>query len=207
MKIKIKNKKGYYVAKKRWMFRVSPFLLAAIFMVGFWGTAFPMPPEAFDSTFDRPRFKEGRHTRFSPEERETVRKRINLIKIWRLSEELDLSEEKADKLFPVIRRFDKEKLELEKERNELMKNLRENLKKGKSKDTKLKKIIIKLEENYAALQNLKKEKFNEMKDILSVEEQVKLILFMEYFPKEIRSIIGDAKRKERERRVRGFLRE
>ena len=206
MKKAIRNKKRY-APDSRWARLVFILLFSAMFLAGSSGAGFSQPSGVFDDPpIDRPRFKkEGRgYPPLSCEEREAIRKRVNMIRMWRLTEELDLSEKKADKLFPLIRRLDKEKLELEKERNELMKNLRENLTKGKLKDSELKKMIRNLEENHAAVQNLKKERFKEMKNVLSLEEQAKFVLFMESFPKEIRSIIRNAKRKGREGRGRKF---
>ena len=107
-------------------------------------------------------------------------------------------------MFPLIRQFDKEKLELEKKRDELIENLRKSLNDESPKNSELKDTIKKLQGNQAAVNKLKKDKFQEIKDILSLKEQAKLILFMESFPKEIQSIIWDAKRKERERARRRF---
>ena len=91
MKATIKNEKECYVLKNQWIIKMRPFLLTAIFLAGSWGTGFSQPPEKFGPPFDRPRFKEGRCPPISSEDREALRKRINMIKMWRLAEELDLS--------------------------------------------------------------------------------------------------------------------
>lgn len=202
--MKTNVKKEYYAAEKRWLGRAIPFLLTAIFLVGSWGTCFSQPLEKFDCPLKHPRFKGGMnyYPDLSCKERAAVMKRVNTIKMWKLTEELDLSEEKADKLFPLIHCLDKEKLKLEKEQDELMKKLRKNLQEGKLTDAELEDIIKKLGDNQSAGQKLKREKFKEIKGILTLEEQARLILFMESFPKEIRRLIREANCKETKRKRR-----
>ncbi|MDY6973176.1 MAG: hypothetical protein SV775_12720 [Thermodesulfobacteriota bacterium] len=182
--------------KRNWMIFV---LSVTIFFVGFIDVTFSRsfePPE-LPPHHESPRFGELRHPPFSPEDRDDLRKRIGLIRMWRLTEELNLSEEKADKLFPLLHQFDNEKVGLEKEKAELMKDLQKCLKDEDIEESKLEDLIEKLEKNQSAREVLEKEKLGELKQILSPQEQAKLILFVESFPREIQGIIRGAKKKER----------
>jgi hypothetical protein len=65
--------------------------------------------------------------------------------------------------------------------------LREN------KTGELKNTLAKVEENHRALQGINDEEWAELKKVLTVEQQAKLILFRQEFDREVHKLIADAK--------------
>ncbi|MDY6863601.1 MAG: hypothetical protein SV062_11530 [Thermodesulfobacteriota bacterium] len=143
-----------------------------------------------------------RHAPTSLEDREALRKRIELIKMWKLTEELNLSEEKGAKLFPVINKFEEKRNELKRSRIKLTKDLRKIVKGDKPSKKEIEEIINRLEKNQESLSELRKNSFKEIKNILSTEDQAKYILFLESFAKEMKNIIWHARNKKRQEGAR-----
>ncbi len=139
--------------------------------------------------FDRPPTKE---------QMENVRKRIETLRIWKLTKTLDLDEKTSTQLFPLINKYDKKRAELEVSMKEGMKDLRGTLK-DKKGEGNLKNIIDKLEQNHKEIQRINDEERTEMKKVLTVEQQAKFIIFQQEFERDIRKIIEEVKERRPER--------
>jgi hypothetical protein len=135
------------------------------------------------------------------EKREEVRKRIQLIRMWKLTEELDLTEETGAKLFPILHKYDEKRMELHKERHTIMNELRKALENVATTDEVIEAVMEKLNENTLAASDLIRRQREELKGILSLRQQAKFVLFQREFHREIRKIISEAR--ERRRRGRG----
>lgn len=138
------------------------------------------------------------------EKREEIRKRIELIRMWKLTEELDLTEEIGGKLFPILHKYDEKRMALNKERDGIMNQLRKALENEASSDEAIEGVMDKLEKNTLAELDLMRQQRKELKGILSPRQQAKFILFQREFHREVRKIIAEARerrvRKERDRR-------
>jgi len=132
------------------------------------------------------------------EKREEIRKRIELIRMWKLTEELDLTEEIGAKLFPILHKYDEKRMALHKERRDIVNQLRKALENEVSSDEAIEAVMDILEKNTLAELDLIRQQRKELKGILSPRQQARLILFQREFHREIRKIIAEA----RERRVR-----
>ncbi len=166
---------------KRNVFKI---LLSIILLLGLAATSMAEPAE----DFDRPPSKE---------QMEKIRKRVETLRMWRLTEALNLDEKASAQLFPILNRFDKKRYELEEYLREGMRDLRELLK--DKKEERLKKILNKLEENHKALQNLKQEEWADLKKMLTVEQQARFIIFLTEFEREVRKLIAEARERRGER--------
>lgn len=133
----------------------------------------------------------------SKEQMEKVRKRIETLKMWRLSDALDLDEKTSTSLFPLLSRYDRKRAEIEQSLRGSMKDLRESLR--EKREGNLKNILDKLEENHKALQRIKEEEWSEIKKILTLEQQARFVIFQQEFEREIRKIIAEAREKRPER--------
>ncbi len=133
--------------------------------------------------FDRP----------TKEQMERVRKRIETLRIWKLTKVLDLDEKSAARLFPLLNRYDKRRAEIERSLRDGMRDLREALREGR--EGRLQDILNELEQNHKALQGLKDEERAELRKILTIQQQAKFVIFLQEFNQEIRRIIEEAKKR------------
>ncbi|MBI5198410.1 MAG: hypothetical protein HZA09_00075 [Nitrospirae bacterium] len=133
----------------------------------------------------------------SKEQMEKVRKRIETLKMWKLTQALELDEKTSAQVFPLLSKYDKKRGEIEQSLRGSMRELRESLR--EKREGNLKNILDKLEENHKALQRIKEEEWSELKKILTLEQQARFILFQQEFEREIRKIIAEAREKRLER--------
>ncbi|NOZ69605.1 MAG: hypothetical protein GXP46_10290, partial [Deferribacteres bacterium] len=127
---------------------------------------FSRPPEDFKN---RP-----------PKERiEKTWKRIETLKMWRLTQRLDLDEETASRLFPVINRYDKQRLALQRGIRRDMRELRRSVE--TAGEDKLRRIMKRLRERRMKLQEIDAEETEKLAGILSTRELAKFIIFRQDF--------------------------
>jgi len=137
----------------------------------------------------------------SREQMEKVRKKIETMRMWKLTTALDLDEKSSAQLFPVLNKFDKKRAESEAAVRDSMRELRDTLK--EKNEAKLKGILDKLEQGHKGIQKVNDEERTELRKILTVEQQARFILFQQEFSREVREMIGEA----RDRRGEGPGRE
>lgn len=166
---------------EKYIFKI---LLTLFLVIGFNQSSLAEPPE----DFDRPPPKG---------QMEKVRKRIETLKMWKLTQALDLDEKTSAKLFPLLSKYDKKRAEIERAMRDDMKELRESLK--ERREGNLKNILDKLEQNHKAIQMINDEERAELKKILTIEQQARFILFQQEFDREIRRIIAEARERRHER--------
>ena len=126
-------------------------------------------------------------------DKEQVEKRVELIRMWKLTEALSLDEEKGAKLFPLINTYEKKKKELRKEEFRTMRSLRETLAESKPDEKALKEVLDKLEKGRRELGALKEKEFEKLKKLLTTEELARFIVFQIDFHREIMELIGASK--------------
>jgi hypothetical protein len=126
---------------------------------------------------------------------EDPHKLIEAIKIWKISEFLELDEEQMIAFFPKLKKIEKHRRESYKQRREMLGKMKKQLDKRQS-DEAIKKTI----DDVMAFDKQTKEREQELREeimsVLSVTQQAKLLIFEERFEREIRDIIKEM-RKER----------
>ena len=176
-----------------------------LFIVGFSLPGFSQPPgEGRPRGSDRPVLK-GDESPQPIEKREKIRKRIELIRMWKLTEELDLTEETGAKLFPILHKYDEKRIKLGKERRKITEQLRKALEDEATPDEEIEAAMEKVEKNALAASDLLRQQREELKGVLSPRQQAKFILFQGEFQREIRKLIAEARERrgwENERRTR-----
>jgi Spy/CpxP family protein refolding chaperone len=143
----------------------------------------------------QPAFRQERKNLPSPEEREQVRKRIELIKMWRLTEELNLDEETGSKLFPLLRQYEEKRRELTRKKEELLFALKGQLKSGNPPEDRIKGLLKEWEGIRADEQELNQKEKEDLKGILSLEQQARYLIFQQEFTRAIRRVIADVREK------------
>ena len=112
---------------------------------------------------------------------EKRKKTVEPVWMWRLTEELELTEEKGAKLFAVPRKYEDKKERLREKREMVFRKLKSMTEKEETPVEPIRKAIKALAENDKELRDVKQEGFNERKKILSLEKQPNYILLPEHF--------------------------
>jgi hypothetical protein len=140
------------------------------------------------------------------EQKEEVRRQISTVKTWQMIEELDLTEEQAEDLFPAQKSFEDQKSELTDKRLEVETELTELLEaKEKNRDLIKEKMVRLKEIDEQARTN--EDRFQEkLTRILTVEQQAKYELFEKRFDERLRQMIRDIQKEELDRKERSDTR-
>jgi hypothetical protein len=120
--------------------------------------------------------------------------RIQLYRLWRIMEELDLTEDQVDKFFPLMRGFGKKEKELAHKRQALVKSLREELRKEKSSESQLKQMLTDLKRNATQMIESKNEAIEKGAKILSIEQQARMALKLHEVERNIWESIAHVRR-------------
>lgn len=128
-------------------------------------------------------------------EKERIRKRISLIKMWRLTEELNLDEETGAKFFPIIRHYEERRRELAKRREGLLQTLKVQLRAGKLPEDKIRGMLKEWDAIRTEEQELNRKEREDLEGILSLEQQARYLIFQHEFLKEMRRMIADVREK------------
>ncbi len=139
---------------------------------------------------DRPRDKQD-HAR--------MRERIELIKMWKLTEVLDLDQETAAKLFPLIHDFDSQQQALRKKRGQTIKQMGEELKKDSPDDSVLRPLIEEFKKNETEMVKLRMERLDRLSKVLTDEQIAKMIALIPKFERDVRDLLGEARSMRRDR--------
>ncbi len=79
------------------------------------------------------------------------------------------------------------------EQAETMKTLRQALKPQKPDETTIKQLLDKLEKNHSGMQELRNDEIKSVKNILTVEQQARFLIFQHEFQREVRQMIAGAR--------------
>jgi Spy/CpxP family protein refolding chaperone len=175
------------------LFSMGFTVVMVLFIWGFGLPCFSQPPSGGSPRgADRP-VRGGDESPQSIEKREKIRKRIELIRMWKLTEELDLTEETGAKLFPVLRKYDEKWIKLQEARRNSIKGLRKALNDEATPDEEIEAAIDNVARNAVAMSELLRQQNRELKGILSPRQRAKFILFQRRFQREIRRMIAEAR--------------
>lgn len=122
--------------------------------------------------------------------------RMEMIMIWKLTEDLKLTPEQADKFFPRMRVHRENTAAIDKDIRETVKDIRQKVMRGDNISNK------EFDGVFGKVTALEMEKINEkvrfmdeMEGILNNAQRVKLAIFKERFTKEIQERIKNQRRK------------
>ena len=102
--------------------------------------------------------------------------RIQLFRLWKIMEEVNLTDEQVDKFFPLMREYGKQERELAGQRGKLLRSLRKELHEEGPSDSKLKETLAQLKDNSRKIVESKNKAIDDAAKILSVQQQAKLAL-------------------------------
>lgn len=129
----------------------------------------------------------------SGQQREEVRKKMEAVRMWRLTEALKLDEKTSAKLAAVLSSLDQRRGAIMRENRGTLRELRLSLKAGNPDEKKLKTALEKIRKNQDEMMDLRKKELNNIKDILTVEQQARYLVFQHEFQREMRGMIAGAR--------------
>ncbi len=137
------------------------------------------------------------------EKREAIRRKIEAVRIWKLTEALKLDAATSAKLASYLSSMDQQRMGLIRDHMMTMRELRRSLKDSKPDEKSLKVSLDKLEKNRRAMQELRDKELSGLKDILTTEQQARYVLFQQEFQREMREMIAAARERGRTGREGG----
>ena len=130
----------------------------------------------------------------APEQkREEVQKKVEAIKMWRLTEFLKLDGKTSAKLASVLSSVEQQRRGLMRERMAALKALRLSLKSDHPDESTLRTALDKLEKNQSALTQLRNKEQQGVKVILTTEQQARYVVFQHDFRREMQDMIAGAR--------------
>lgn len=130
-----------------------------------------------------------------PEERkERIKKRIETMRIWKLTEALGLDEGKAVVFFPRYKRFIEENENLKKSTIDISRAIEEGFKKGENVDYKAQYESLK--KNVQLMQDQLFEFIDSNSDILDDRDKAALLVFEMRFDRALHGMLMDIWREE-----------
>ncbi|MBI2902395.1 MAG: hypothetical protein HYY12_02235 [Candidatus Methylomirabilis oxyfera] len=117
------------------------------------------------------------------------RRLIETIKIWRMTEALDLTEDQAAKLFPKLTQLETSRREFYSRQRLLRDELAEILKQRPLREIDVKTRLEELDRTEVDFKTRERSVMGELRSILSLEQQARLALFEERFEMEMRRTI------------------
>jgi DNA repair exonuclease SbcCD ATPase subunit len=126
--------------------------------------------------------------------RERIRERIKTIKIWRLTEAVELTSEQSEKFFPIYNEFQDAMENLEKEKQETLRRLESMTDDPETSDKDIKGLITEIGEFDRRSAELQKGFFDNVSDVISTRQLGKLLVFEENFKRRLQEVIRDIRR-------------
>ncbi len=179
------------VKSKRWSFLIATIWLC-FFVTSFaqegWLQERPQNPPAPEELTQAPP---------SPERREQLRRDIENMRIWKMTQFLGLSTEQSTKFFPIFNDFQGKREKLEEQRGEMMRRLGELVESEAEHESEIRRLMSGLVKNRERMVAVQEEFRREAGKVLSLKQQAKLIIFEERFQREICRMIDDIKMRQR----------
>lgn len=135
--------------------------------------------------------------------REQMRKRIETLKVWRLTEELNLTTEQSEKFFPAYNQFTDDRKAIEEERRTVFDQLNLLTVEDNPDNKKINELMDKLDNIDQKINGLRAKFRQDIKNILSTKQIGRLYVFEVEFMRHIQEIMHDAKMEMREKRFQG----
>jgi Spy/CpxP family protein refolding chaperone len=123
--------------------------------------------------------------------RSDMRAKIRTMKIWKLTEELDLSEEQAARFFPLLNKMEDQQDDLRDRINETMDLLAKRVWDPEASAKEINDLIDKIESYQEEEQQLRKQFRKDAAKVLNPAQMGKLIIFNTRFPQILREMMQD----------------
>ncbi|HEX7342687.1 MAG TPA: hypothetical protein VF398_00380 [bacterium] len=133
--------------------------------------------------------EEKRHPR--ERRRDQIEGRIHTMKIWKLTDELQLSEEQATRFFPLMNQFDRQQDTIEVRRRDTLGRLGEIVWDPNPDPKVINQMLDDLESFGEEQAKLRKKFRQDVSDVLKPDQLGKLAVFNARFPEMIRGMVRE----------------
>jgi Spy/CpxP family protein refolding chaperone len=110
--------------------------------------------------------------------RQQVIDRMQTMRMWKITEELKLTEAMAAQVFPLLARMDAQERDIARERGEIFRGLREEVDAPSPNSGRINAFIERFVANRARRVALENEKVTGLRKVLSPVQQAKLVLLL-----------------------------
>lgn len=118
---------------------------------------------------------------------------IEKVKIWRITQELDLTTEQAEKFFPRLNELHKIEKEFHDKRMHVLAQLEDLLAKNAAEE-EIMKVMNRYDDVYREKSENEIQKLEAMWQVLTPVQRAKYVIFEEEFIREIRDMIREIKK-------------
>jgi len=139
----------------------------------------------------------------SEEKRAELVERMRTLRAVTLTERLELDEKTATELSTTLRGFDDQFMELQKERRTLRRDVRDAMEGGKLTHKEVDTFVDAYKQIEIDLLDLKAERSDAVKKILSPEGRVRFMLILDRFERQMKERMNKVKKQQRDGQGRG----
>ncbi|RJP74702.1 MAG: periplasmic heavy metal sensor [Candidatus Zixiibacteriota bacterium] len=123
--------------------------------------------------------------------REDIRERVRTMKVWKLTEELNLSQEQAARFFPLMNAMEAQVEKLDDQRREHLDRLAEMVREEKADAGKINSLLEEVEKLEARQLEARQQFRRDAADVLRPEQLGRMVLFNMRFPELVRELIRE----------------
>ena len=120
-----------------------------------------------------------------------VHERIELLRMWRMVEALEIGEEQAGRLFPLWSQQNRDRRQLQERRHQVVQELAGLLGQAQVDEAVLRAQIERVQALDQEREELARRCFANQAELLTVRQQAQLLLFNERFREDLRGMLKD----------------
>ena len=121
-----------------------------------------------------------------------VRKKVEALRAWRLTEELNLDEETSARLFPAMREADEERRQIHVRNRELIREMARELAGEGTGPARIDEILDELTANRREMNRAEERHLNRVREILDSEGTARYLMFQLRFERELKRKAAEA---------------
>ncbi len=138
---------------------------------------------------EKPHSMHGEHEKNHMKKRVDHEHRIGMFQLWRMMNEVELTDEQVDKFFPLWREVQKQERELGAQRRTLVKDLSKELEKDQPDESVLARLTTQISDNSKAIWEARRSGMERAMKLLTVPQKARFILAMSAADKDLRESI------------------
>jgi len=146
---------------------------------------------AHASMFDEPQGKR------RPRMRERMQERVELMMMWRLTSALDLDEETAAKLFPLLHESNVQQRKLHDSRREIIQQMKAEIAEEKPDSASLTALIERFKQNERDLVDMRNKKIDDLSKLLTEEQTAQVIILVPQFMRDVKELASEVRGRHR----------
>ncbi|MBZ0271347.1 periplasmic heavy metal sensor, partial [bacterium] len=128
---------------------------------------------------------------------ERVWRQVETVRIWKLTEMLDLDQERIAAMMPILNEYTQELREQGRERDEGLRELSRLAKSDSTDEKQIRAAVDKVLKSERGILDLRHKHYRKMEDVLSPDQLAKYMIFDARFHDEIHQMLDDMRRHKR----------